>query len=175
MNNDPMTERQHTYLIDLMGKKQITDEQREKAMAGIEAGLSRATASKWIERLLTYADKPKKSWNIPENIPDGRYAVEGKDGNWKFFRIVTRERRTDGVTYRLVQKVLGAPGDFRYVRTTQQEWEMAVKVIAEEPSLASMLFGLQVGACGVCGSPLTNAESIALGIGPICARKMEWM
>ena len=34
-------------------------------------------------------------------------------------------------------------------------------------------FGLERGVCGVCNRGLTNEESRALGIGPVCLAKLS--
>ncbi|HEX4502174.1 MAG TPA: DUF6011 domain-containing protein [Scandinavium sp.] len=168
------SERQLSFIKDLILSKNVID--RDGALARLNSGeLTLDQASTWIGELkaLPYRPKVQKTWTVPENIPDGRYAIVGKDRNFKFFRVVTRNPDTINAT-RIVQKVLGAPGDFRYVRPTESEWTMAVEEITKDPGFHSALFGMKVGACGVCGSPLTDPESIALGIGPICARKYDW-
>ena len=46
--------------------------------------------------------------------------------------------------------------------------------IAADPQAASVRYGREIGACGVCGRTLTDEDSRARGIGPICADKMGW-
>ena len=107
---------------------------------------------------------------VPESIPDERYAFMNHDlGKVVFYRVATRK---DG--YRLVQKVLGAPGDFRYEAVYNPEASKAAEAIEPDPAFASQLFGRAVGACRVCGSPLTDPDSIRMGIGPVCAGKNDW-
>lgn len=45
--------------------------------------------------------------------------------------------------------------------------------IAEDPEAAASLFGHEYGRCGICGRGLTNDESRARGIGPVCARRFH--
>jgi Family of unknown function (DUF6011) len=47
-----------------------------------------------------------------------------------------------------------------------------IKIIAQDPLAASKLFGQEFGRCGVCGRGLTNDESRALGIGPVCGARL---
>jgi hypothetical protein len=47
-----------------------------------------------------------------------------------------------------------------------------LKRIALDPAKASSTFGLEFGRCGVCGRGLTNDESRALGIGPVCRERI---
>lgn len=43
-----------------------------------------------------------------------------------------------------------------------------------DPRAAAIAYGRETGSCSCCGRELSNPESIALGIGPICARKFGW-
>lgn len=47
----------------------------------------------------------------------------------------------------------------------------ALQTIAADPGKAAVRYGRQVGACSCCGRELTDANSIAMGIGPVCAAK----
>ena len=46
-----------------------------------------------------------------------------------------------------------------------------LQAASKNPLAAAKLHGQQTGNCSCCGRELTNAESIALGIGPICLQK----
>lgn len=48
------------------------------------------------------------------------------------------------------------------------------KIVAAGPEAASARYGHEIGECGICGRQLTNDESRARGIGPICVQKMGW-
>jgi hypothetical protein len=43
--------------------------------------------------------------------------------------------------------------------------------IAQNPLEIAIEYGRKTGRCACCGKELTNAESISLGIGPICKKK----
>jgi hypothetical protein len=47
----------------------------------------------------------------------------------------------------------------------------ALRTLSVDREAAFVAFGKRTGICGCCGAELTNAESIARGIGPICAGK----
>jgi hypothetical protein len=173
-----LTDKQAEYLKSLAESRALEDADREFLLEHM-GEFDVALASKWIDSLKRMPPKPKPKdqgkWAVPDAIPDGRYAVYRKPIKaWLFFRVVTKEDRRDGLSYRVVQRLHGAPGDFRYSRVTTDEWQLAVNEIGKDPGLHSTLFGLKVGACGICGSPLTDPTSIAMGIGPICARKYGW-
>ena len=44
----------------------------------------------------------------------------------------------------------------------------------ENPFQAATEFGHATGQCSVCMRPLTNPESVKLGIGPVCRAKFGW-
>ena len=60
-----------------------------------------------------------------------------------------------------VAKFNYAPGAMRHIRP---EWRMSLD--------QAKAFGAMYGVCCRCGTPLTDEESIAAGIGPICAGKI---
>jgi hypothetical protein len=50
----------------------------------------------------------------------------------------------------------------------------AVIEACQDPAKAAVAFGKAWGICTVCGRTLTDDQSIARGIGPICAEKYGW-
>lgn len=63
--------------------------------------------------------------------------------------------------------------DGRFVRSRECTVEQADEIVklAAEPAQSAVAYGRLTGACACCGRELTNAESVARGIGPICAEK----
>lgn len=49
-----------------------------------------------------------------------------------------------------------------------------LEAIAENPAEAAACYGHNIGKCGICSRKLTNDESRARGIGPICAERFGW-
>jgi Family of unknown function (DUF6011) len=170
-----ITERQLPFLRSLLDEREVPVDvadylERIKAKGQTLEQVPKESAGRIIKLLLSQPKRPQGSW-IPDSVPDGRYAFKrDSDGTIVFYRVTTKR---DG-SARFVQKVLGSPGDFRYVRIQADEAKAAIAKIAPDPAFASQLFGHAVGACGVCGSPLTDPESIRLGIGPVCAKKHDW-
>jgi hypothetical protein len=64
-------------------------------------------------------------------------------------------------------KVLG--GRFLKVRECDAKAEAEILAIAADPKAAAIAYGKQFGKCSVCNRDLTDPESVAAGIGPICA------
>lgn len=69
-------------------------------------------------------------------------------------------------------KVLG--GRFFKVRECGTEQEQKVVELINDPVGAAEAYGHQTGHCCICSRELTNPESVARGIGPICADKFGW-
>jgi hypothetical protein len=75
---------------------------------------------------------------------------------------------TEGETY--LGKVVGG----RFLRVDCCTPEVADKVAAliADPAAAIKATGIETGTCAICGLELTDPESIARGIGPICAERL---
>lgn len=69
----------------------------------------------------------------------------------------------------------GARGFARRMRAAGVEpatIKAALDEIERDPLAAIKAHGIATGSCGCCGRELTDPDSIALGIGPICADKL---
>lgn len=62
-------------------------------------------------------------------------------------------------------------GELLPSREARQEHIDTVMQIAADPLTAAVEHGRLTGACACCGRPLSDAESVARGIGPVCARR----
>lgn len=62
-------------------------------------------------------------------------------------------------------------GKFYGLREARSEIEAELIEIAKDPAGKAKLHGQNTGNCSCCQRELTNPDSIALGIGPICAEK----
>jgi len=104
------------------------------------------------------------------HVPDGRYAVKTNDGQLAFYRVTSPEEgRWAGFTF--VEQQLS--DDFHAVRNPQVKLGILHK-IAEDPKTAMLEYGRAIGRCGHCGRTLTNEESRAAGIGPVCRSRWTW-
>jgi hypothetical protein len=65
-------------------------------------------------------------------------------------------------------------GRFRPTMACDQVTLEGVVSAAANPLEAARLHGQRTGSCSCCGRELTNTESIALGIGPICRERFGW-
>ena len=62
-------------------------------------------------------------------------------------------------------------GKFTRFRACNDEQQARIVAACADPEAAARAYGLRFGSCSCCGRTLTNAESRALGIGPICRSK----
>lgn len=67
-----------------------------------------------------------------------------------------------------------ANGRFMKVRECGTEQEQKVVALINDPVGAAEAYGHLTGHCCICNRELTNPESVARGIGPICADKFGW-
>lgn len=99
-------------------------------------------------------------------VPAGRYALEGSDGITGFYLV---EKPTDGkwIGHTFLKRQSGED----LIPVKGAERAAVLRTIAQAPKEASILFGRKRGVCGVCNRTLTDPESVAAGIGPICVGK----
>lgn len=94
-------------------------------------------------------------------------APEEEGGHVKFYRV------------KLVGKGRWAGRLFVDVQASDDYWPIKSPValawvlakIAEDPTGAAKLYASELGNCYACNRTLTDPESIALGIGPVCRNK----
>jgi Family of unknown function (DUF6011) len=64
----------------------------------------------------------------------------------------------------------------KFVRSFKCEAVTEAKVleVCADPEQAAVAYGKQFGQCACCGRELSDPESVARGIGPICAGRFGW-
>lgn len=62
-------------------------------------------------------------------------------------------------------------GKFMPVRACSSEQEARILAAAANPLEAIIAFGRQTGKCSMCNRPLSDPDSLAAGVGPICRAK----
>lgn len=186
------TDRQREYLHDLLNQQDLTasikwmdatqgmDAEELEAAFGelherVDGRLGKREASNWIEKLKTLPAKNIKGsgghWpSIETDIPAGHYAVTGEDGTTDFYRVdKPTEGKWAGRTFVKLQL------SETYERLSLSGTRAVLKKIEEAgPREAAIRYGKELGKCAICNRTLTNNDSIALGIGPVCAEKVGW-
>lgn len=69
-------------------------------------------------------------------------------------------------------KIVG--GRFIRSRECTAEQETNLLEVAQNPKDAAIKYGRMTGSCAICNRPLEAGESIARGIGPVCAERFGW-
>ncbi len=102
------------------------------------------------------------------SVPDGNTRLKvairrpGKNSTWQGWIFVD-----DGAAYGS-RKNYGRQGPDSLYRGDIRD---ALAAILEDPKAAMIAYGKLTGTCGVCGRKLEDEESVAAGIGPICASR----
>lgn len=67
---------------------------------------------------------------------------------------------------------LGKVAHGRFVRSREcdADTERHVLDVCDDPEAAATAYGKQFGVCSCCGRDLTDPQSVARGIGPVCAK-----
>lgn len=133
-----------------------------------------ACVERSVKTAVTAAD-PDDQIDLSE-LPTGYYAVP--DGDTRLKIAIRRPRKNsnwfgwifvdDGAEYG-ARKNYGRQGpDALYTGQIRDE----LRAVLADPLVALKAYGILTGSCGVCGRKLEDEESVALGIGPICAGKL---
>jgi hypothetical protein len=80
------------------------------------------------------------------------------------------QQKNDDKTY--LGKVLG--GKMTLSRDCSPELVDEVRAVVADPKQAAIAYGKEYGICCICNRTLTDPDSIANGIGPICADNFGW-
>ena len=164
----PATDRQIAYIRDLVVALYGTDNMPEVMLDLRDDDMlaSAASASAAIDRLRATlaAQRARRGAVAPAPAPARAALAQGM-------------YRREGIVYRVVRAQAGhlyakalnpATGAFDYapgaMRALTPEDRMTVSEAAA--------YGRQIGRCCVCGATLTDPESVARGIGPICGKRV---
>lgn len=176
----PASDKQIKYVLGLQDERILPDNWLIYDQAALEK-MERDQVSGIITMLKALPkgnhSEDQKEWTMP----DGRYALlfefgtdNNEDSVWRFYQV---DRPTDGrwKGYTFLNMLIGAPGSYRKepIRAAKERNRILAD-IERDPKEAMVNYGLQSGICGRCSSPLTDPDSLARGLGPVCAGKMEW-
>jgi hypothetical protein len=176
-----ITEKQVTYIKDLADKRDWIGAnlpiEFRRVITNIlidNLNIPRKLASQTIDALQAVKPwtKPTSDFtelqDILKSLPLSRYALPRVDGTgWDFFEISEwKQTKT-----RFIQRLLGNPGDWNRAKLSPKLAYAAAKHIAEAPKDAAVQYAKQHGRCAVCNAFLSDPDSIAQGLGPVCAKR----
>lgn len=174
----PATDKQLAFLQKLRAERVVSAELEEDIQFWLEhpAGPTKERVSSLIDDLLAapfkrshQAKHGPKQPPLPE-VSEGRYAVNGKDGRLRFVKV---DRPSDGPWAGWTFVSVQASDEFHRLKGDVARRALEA-IIAAGPREASIRYGHELGSCGVCGRTLTDEDSRARGIGPVCAAKVGW-
>lgn len=170
-----------TFLLDLQSASIKYGRLTENQMASITKGIARDA-----EFAAKRAEAPKVSGRT-EQVDASRIVAAIQTGKASGLKWVCL--RFNGLTIYEAKKHPGTlyvksgrgeegvylgkivEGAFHPSRDCDDITKAKVLLIANDPAAAAKVYGLETGSCCCCGRELTDKNSIALGIGPICAER----
>lgn len=177
------TARQKDFLLSLLSEREMPEkdgmtgaERADACRKMLEAGrLSKKQASSSIEYLLRSC--PKKDVNVSgrtadlPDVPAGRYAVPGDDGELKFYHV---DRPGSGQWAGWTFLKIRAGDELHPIKGMPTVRVILEKIITAGPDKAAIQYGQSIRQCCACGRGLTRRISRAMGIGPICNERLGW-
>lgn len=110
--------------------------------------------------------RPPQQW---PTIPEGCYAVvDPADGILKFFSV---SKPTQGKWQGYTFVSIFASNEKYPLKNPMMRGRILLE-ISKDPKAAMLRYGKEIGRCGHCGRQLTNEESRAKGIGPVCEAQL---
>lgn len=145
-------------------KRRIAERENANDRAVAEAKMNRESGS------IPVSANSARGWRnqVPRDpftdVPDGYYAVNTDDGHLAFYRVSTYKSGD-----RKVQ--VQASDVLHNIKGRKAADGVLLKVRDVTPPIAGKLYADHLGNCWRCGRTLTDAESRARGIGPVCVNK----
>lgn len=184
------SERQLTFLKDLLETRDITPASKEMGLASLVT-MSKAEASILIGSLLHTPKKPVVPMlplhDLPTAvtgqevqaalacIPMSFYAIDNSEINISMAHLrlsgdltFLQVRKYLGQTY--MRRLTGSVGGFTRHKLSNQDVVTLTKVIAQNPEKYSTLFAEHYNVCGICGAELTDPISRSINYGPTCRK-----
>jgi hypothetical protein len=168
-----MTDKQKAFIIKLIAdvKTQMGEHQSPLAIRAREYltlaesrladnGINKRGASQVIENLLYFSKQSFVPVPVREKAPIGVYK-RGDD----IYRVVKGRQSQNTYAQKLTVDFNGAP---TWVYVGGMIFELKVSELIT-PEVAAQM-GRATGYCVICGRYLTDADSVAKGIGPVCAK-----
>jgi hypothetical protein len=179
-NPNAPTFKQIEYFKALVAGKQLTDDQRKRLLESLPLATKRSvtdsiqwlTGLPWTPRV--FVPRPAQTpyvgpRPVTPKIDQGYYAiVDPADQVLKFYQVrVPKQGRWVGYVF-----VSQVSGENHFSIRDKQEREKILGEILKNPVEALKRFGKEIGQCGHCRKQLTDAESRAFGIGPVCRKAL---
>lgn len=174
------TEKQISFVSDLLAKREVAAEIAERIADAIDSGeYTRTAASGDIDTLLSApkrAAAPSPIQKLLATVPKSKYAIptdeligSDVDGDFNGDLVFIELREYMSTLY--VRQLHGAPGRFNRSKMTVDQTTTLINLVAADPYKYAKLFGDHYACCGSCGAELTDQRSRELMLGPECRKK----
>lgn len=102
-------------------------------------------------------------------VPESKYALYDGQGKIIFYEVKTGKGKWSHMQF--VDRLVGHPGDWmRYPVKGKAKADVLLD-LDMNPKAAAVRFGKHFTVCACCGAPLSDPDSIAAGVGPVCATR----
>lgn len=175
------TEKQAKFALSIAVNRQLPNGATVESLAvRLEQGFAKAAISQFIDRYRNLPEREATAAQVraghgetapvsapadPE-VPAGRYAIV-VDGVTKFYRVTVGRAGSKWAGRRFVEAQ--ASDEMHPVRNPTARTAILKAIEADE--MSERRYGIELGVCGRCGRTLTDEESRAYGIGPVCRGK----
>lgn len=178
----PGTEKQKNFIKDLADKRDWQGHVPPQVIDTVlriknKQDVSKAEASFAIDKLLGCKPLPTATQNpmvLAKNLllgklPISKYALPRKDGSgWDFFEVIERKNGA-----RFLNQLLGSPSNWNRKMLPIELQLAAGQAISTDPKNSAVQYAVQHGRCAVCNAHLSDPKSIALSMGPVCAKRFS--
>lgn len=167
----PATEPQKRFAFQLTRTREVLKEYADISNDVLETKIGQMSKAE----ISSYIDKMQRQ---PERLKVVERRGEVKDGIYQM---------PDGTIYKVQKAIYGSGNQYAKRLVVTQNGEVSTISFVYEPNGISRIrpeyaiskeeaekFGRLYGVCVLCGRTLTDENSIAAGIGPICSGKMGW-
>jgi hypothetical protein len=176
----PASEKQISFVSDLIAGREVEADRAADILERIEAGLyDKRSASNDIDEFLKLPKRAKATGGMQAllaRVPKSKYAIptveleaaaidEVFPGNLVFVEI------KEYMNTLYARQLHGAPGDFTRSKLHASTVKALVEIIESDPYKYVKLFGDHYTCCGSCGAVLTDEKSRELMLGPECRKK----
>jgi len=160
----PITDRQRSFLTSLVWERHSDAEEANAILETVDTMTTRE-ASAEIDRMLRMPKVSQLRSQAPQGRSQGTAAEEGV-------------YVLDGKVYKVVLAVHGSGRPYAKVLTKDDGFTIARGMVYRLGNARRLTvdearkYGALYGRCAVCGATLTDEESMAQGIGPVCATRL---
>lgn len=162
----PATDKQIAFATRLLNERNVAENAFDRFDQFLAANPTTRQMSDFIDMIMAFDKKPVVVNNLGTPATEGYYVVQdGEDEADKTFYKVVAAKGTGNLYAKRFsfggRRWEYAPGVMAILATARR---LSVEEAAEA--------GRATGVCVICGRELTDQESVARGIGPVCAARV---